>query len=342
MFYYLIHSLKLYRKENLQMNWNQLQYMITVAEEKNITKAAKKLFISQPSLSLSIQSLEKEYGITLFERKHGELSLTYAGNLFYEWALSTLHSQHQLTRKLGDIAAEKRHLIRFGISPHRSIMMLPEILKQFYGEFPDCEVRVEERPTFQLKKLLDNNELDFMIDIPNPDTLNYRNDLLTEEKILLAVPSSYPEIYPELQYAVFPSKTDSSQHDPAALKTLPLSAMSSCPFILLPSDHVIGKISRRICETSSFHPDIRLTCRNMDMAAALVSSQLGVTFVPEIYAGKHLYAPQIRYFFIKDYTETRQICLVYRKDLYQTAPLRRLLQLFRDIFPKLYVHEKGK
>ena len=50
------------------MNWNQLQYVITIAEEKSITKAAQKLYISQPSLSLSIQALEKETGIPLFER----------------------------------------------------------------------------------------------------------------------------------------------------------------------------------------------------------------------------------------------------------------------------------
>ena len=64
------------------MNWNQLQYVITIAEEKSITKAAQKLYISQPSLSLSIQALEKETGIPLFERNRGEMKLTYAGSLF--------------------------------------------------------------------------------------------------------------------------------------------------------------------------------------------------------------------------------------------------------------------
>lgn len=314
------------------MNWNQLQYVITITEEKSITKAARKLFISQPSLSLSIQSLEKEIGTALFERRHGEIAPTYAGSLFYEWAVSTLHSQQQLTAKMDDIAKERRHLIRFGISPHRSILLLPEILKQFYHDFPDCELQIEESPTYQLKKMLDNNELDFMVDIPNPDTLNYRNDLLAEEKILLAVPCTYLEKHPEIAPV---------RHTLSGVKTIALTDLASCPFILLSTDHVIGKISRKICESTSFYPDIRLTCRNLDMAVSLVSSQLGATFVPEIYAGKHIYDPQVRYFFIKDYTETRQICLVYRKNLYQTVPLCSLIQLFRDMFPKLYVHEKS-
>lgn len=320
------------------MNWNQLQYVITIAEEKSITKAAKKLFISQPSLSLSIQSLEKETGITLFERNHGEITLTYAGSLFYEWAVSTLHSHRQLTTKLNDLAEDRRHLIRFGISPHRSLLLLPEILKQFYQDFPDCEIRLTESPTYQLKKMLDNNELDFMVDIPNPDTLNYQNEVLIEEKILLAVPASLLENSPDLLFSELPEKKDScAEKHSCNIKTINLTNLSDYPFILLPPDHVIGSISRKICEAASFYPDVRLTCRKLDMALALAASQLGAAFVPEIYAKKHLYEPQVQYFFIEHFTGTRQICLVYRKNVYQPFPLRHLLQLFRDMLPVLYM-----
>ena len=135
------------------MNWNQLQYVITIAQEKNITRAARKLFISQPSLSLSIQSLEKETGVTLFERNHGEMVLTYAGKLFYEWAVSTLQSNHQLNIKLSDISEQKRQLIRIGISPHRSGIILPSVLEKFCLEFPSCEIHIFEKPTYLLKKL---------------------------------------------------------------------------------------------------------------------------------------------------------------------------------------------
>ena len=76
------------------MNWNQLQYIVTTAQEKSITKAAGKLFISQPSLTLSIQNLEKELGVELFERSRGAMTLTYAGRLYYDWALNTLHSRN--------------------------------------------------------------------------------------------------------------------------------------------------------------------------------------------------------------------------------------------------------
>ena len=64
------------------MNWNQLQYVLTIVQEKNITKAAQKLYLSQPSLSMSLKNLEEELGVEIFERKKGVLELTYAGELF--------------------------------------------------------------------------------------------------------------------------------------------------------------------------------------------------------------------------------------------------------------------
>lgn len=128
------------------MNWNQLQYVITIAEEKSITKAAQKLYISQPSLSLSIQALEKETGIPLFERNRGEMKLTYAGSLFYEWAISTLHSHTQLEWKLGDIVSGSRTLIRLGLSPHRSERLLAPVLERFYSMYENCDIQIIEQP----------------------------------------------------------------------------------------------------------------------------------------------------------------------------------------------------
>ena len=226
------------------MNWNQLQYIVTIADEKSITKAAEKLYMSQPSLSLSLRSLETELGIELFERKHGALSLTYAGSLFYEWAVFTLHSRQQLNSKLNDISANSRQLIQIGISPHRSAIMLPRIFKEFYSKFPDCEIRLVEQPTFILKKLLENNEIDIMIDVPNPDTINYTSEVLAEEKIILAVPSSF------LKEGIIPEADGS----------ILLEDTASFPYIMLSSSHVIGKLSRKICDTFGVHPAENLFC----------------------------------------------------------------------------------
>ena len=137
------------------MNWNQLQYIVTTAQEKSITKAAGKLFISQPSLTLSIQNLEKELGVVLFERSRGAMTLTYAGRLYYAWALNTLHSREQLDARIGDIKDEHSPLIRLGLSPHRSVHLPPELLPRFYEQFPTSEISPDERHTSHLRPFLE-------------------------------------------------------------------------------------------------------------------------------------------------------------------------------------------
>lgn len=303
------------------MNWNQLQYAITVADEKNITKAAKKLFISQPSLSLSIQSLEKELGTALFQRAHGEMALTYAGSLFYDWAVSTLRSQGQLQMKLSDITNENRRLIRMGLSPHRSLIMLPAILEQFYTDYPECEIHIIEKPTYILKKLLENHEIDFMIDVPHPDTINFQSEPLTEERIVLAVPSGF------CRKEYFPKDEQGS---------VALGDLGSFPFILLSSDQILGSMSRKMCESASFYPNIRLICENVETALTLAGRQLGITFVPEILAAQEKFVPSVSYFPIRQFHDTRPLCLIFQRNSYQSKPLIRLLSLFKEMVGEIY------
>lgn len=319
------------------MNWNQLQYVITIAQEKNITRAARKLFISQPSLSLSIQSLEKETGVTLFERNHGEMVLTYAGKLFYEWAVSTLQSNRQLNLKLSDISEQKRRLIRIGISPHRSGIILPSVLEKFCQDFPACEIHILEKPTYLLKKLLENNEIDLLIDVAHPDNINYQSDLLIKEEIIIAVPDSFVEkITPVYESETYAQHTVSDLASSLQIPEMDLKQLSSFPFIMLSEDHVLGNMSRKMCEAAAFHPDIRLICSNIETALTLTSRQLGITFIPEIFARQKRFSSQIRYYSIRNFHDVRQICLVYHKNLYQHTQLSALIQLFRQITPDLY------
>lgn len=319
------------------MNWNQLQYIITTAQEKSITRAAKKLFISQPSLTLSIQNLEKELGVELFERNRGALNLTFAGQLFYDWALNTLHSREQLDARIGDIKEEGSHLIRLGISPHRSSILLPRILPRFYELFPYSEIFLEEKPTYQLRTMLEEEQLDLIIDVPHPDSLNYQNIVLAQEHLVLAVPEVYikelPEITPEAQVVTMdPSKVTEM--------VVPMQCFTNLPFFMLAEPQNLTALSRRIYESAGFLPQTRLVCRNIVTALGLVKSGLGIVIAPEIYSHPEYAQEGIRYFRIDplmaDQIDVRQICLVYRKSLYLHAGLKTLIDLFVELAPEVY------
>ena len=309
------------------MNWNQLQYIVTTAQEKSISKAAKKLYISQPSLTLSIQNLEKELGVVLFERTRGALSLTYAGQLYYDWALNTLHSREQLGARIDDIKEQTSHQIRLGISPHRSTILLPAILPDFYAQFPKSELRIEERPTYQLRALMEEEKLDLIIDVPQPDTLNYQNILLAQEHLVLAVPESFIKKLPEISPEAHMITTDPSK---VTNEVVNLQCFGEMPFFM----------SRRIYESAGFFPRTRLVCNNISTALDLVKSQLGIVLAPEIYSLPGHAQEGVRYFRMDpqmtDQIDMRQICLVYRKSLYLHAGLKTLISLFVERTPGIY------
>lgn len=303
------------------MNWNQLQYVLIVAEEKNITRAAERLFLSQPSLSRSLKSLEEEFGTPLFQRKNGLLETTYAGTLFCQWAAATLQSHRQLTQKLSDISNGQRRFIRLGISPHRSFIFMPPILERFYAEYPECEVQILEKPTVELKELLEQDKLDLIVDVAHPDTVNYQSDVLVSEKVLLAVPNTFVRQLPE-----------TLQNSTA----LPFSCLSDFPFILLSPGQVMGQISLRMCEAASFSPDLRISCSNLESALRLAGQGLGITFAPEIFAAEHRFSDRLKYFTVQDFQSARKICLVYHKNRYLHRPMERIMELFCDIVRDLY------
>ena len=80
------------------MNSLVLKYILTIAEEKNMTRAAERLYISQPSLSQSLKNLEKELGVDLFERSRQGVVLTPAGEHYVEWAKQILFAEAMMKR----------------------------------------------------------------------------------------------------------------------------------------------------------------------------------------------------------------------------------------------------
>lgn len=109
------------------MNFNKLRYVIVVAEERSITKAAKKLYISQPSLSQCIRSIEEDLGVDLFIRVKSSISLTQAGEAYIEWAKATLESAKQLQSRLEKIKAGVTRQLDIGclLAEKRSLAASP-------------------------------------------------------------------------------------------------------------------------------------------------------------------------------------------------------------------------
>ena len=163
------------------MELRQFTYVDMVAACGSFTKAAAKLFISQPALSNYIGKVEEELGVKLFDRSSTPLTLTYAGEQYLKRARVILGQIYEMDKEIRDIK------IRLGFPSERIIYMLPLLLAPFKGKYPGIDVEVITGPGNKLTEGLRAGETDFVF-LPTwmPQKDIVQEKLCQEELVLVA------------------------------------------------------------------------------------------------------------------------------------------------------------
>ena len=133
------------------MTSRELLYVKTIADEKSITKAAQKLYLTQPSLSHCVASIEKQLGTRLFRRTSGGLVLTYAGEKYYRMACEVLRVYAAFESEISEESELERGRVTLGITNYLACDLLPRMLPRFHREHPGIELRVIEETTDELE-----------------------------------------------------------------------------------------------------------------------------------------------------------------------------------------------
>lgn len=148
------------------MNLTQLKYFYTVCIYGSLSDASEYLFISQPSLSSAIKSLEAEFGITLFNRRHKGMELTKEGKVLFEMCGDILSRTEQIENIMKDMGNERTRL-RLGVPPMIGSLILPYIYRDFCKMHPDVTLEIFEGGRNELLDKLSENYLDMIFLIHN-------------------------------------------------------------------------------------------------------------------------------------------------------------------------------
>lgn len=134
------------------MDTHYLNYILTIAEKRNMTKAAQVLFVSQSSLSQYLSKLEQELGTPLFLRTKGELVPTAAGELYIKAAKQILSIKKQLYKDISSL--ENRGSITIGTTSQFGLGIMAKTIPMFRAEYPDFTIEITEAPNQDLTRLL--------------------------------------------------------------------------------------------------------------------------------------------------------------------------------------------
>ncbi len=304
------------------MNWNQIRYVIVTAEEKNMTRAAEKLFISQPSLSISISQLEEELGQRLFERKGKGVELTYAGQIFLDWAQTVDASMLRLNQRFLELREGQAEKIRIGLSPHRSVLISPALLKKVQARYPALELEIVERPVADLKGMLEADILDMIVDTPADDTMTYHYEKITDEGLCLLVPATF------LEKAPFSALQAGEEVD--------LSLLADYGFILTPRESKMGQAARKLFGLAGISPRILCQCSMSETIRNMVEEGIGVAILSDAFYKTGLSSPKVKCFKIKDSSFSRQIGIAYKQELYHSQIFYDLVEMIRETFEEIY------
>ena len=302
------------------MNFDSLDYFIVLARERNFTRAAEALHITQQSLSSHISNLERELRCPLVVRRT-PLELTFAGRTFLRYAESIRETKQAMQRELCDISENQRGELRIGIAYTRGRALMPRLIPAFQREYPNVEIQLREDSNDALQKLLLEGGIDLAIAaFPRavPDIV--LEDYYTEDVVLCLSD-------PLLKRCGI----DLSAHR-AEIASGDLHALCACPFVLGSAEDIGGRIGRALLRSSGFTPLSRAASENVETLLALCVQGVGACFCPSNLLNTALPPAQLAQLHILPLCSKASypICFGYLKRSYQWSVIAEFIRIARE------------
>lgn len=277
------------------MDLNKFEYILCVAEEKSFTKAASKLYISQPALSQYVASLEEQLKVKLFDRSVTPLKLTLGGEIFIKKALEILQLKKELWRELHDISSNLVGNISIGISPNRSLYLLPYFFKELKDKFLNIKVEIIERNSKELEK----GVLDGMIDIA------------IISLPLTSLELEYIKFFEEELFLISSKERDYSNKLKENIVTFEL--LKNENFILLKEKQKLRTLVEVIFLKNNFIPKIYLETESQECVLEMISLNMGIGFTSNMILNNSKWKEKFNKYSLKENNFKRDFAIVFKK-----------------------------
>lgn len=245
------------------MELRHLKYFVVVAEELNFSRAAERLYISQPALSRQIKNLEGELSVILFLRQSDGLKLTEAGEIFLEQAKDILHRSHSLVQTIKAHSSNTDEPLVIGYIPTILESFLGVALHRFGLSYPQIPIRFQEMSPSQQVRALRERVIDIAFMGNPPDEL--------EEEFIVKCVKQIPIV------ALL-----SDTHPLAQSDSIDLAELATEKFIGMSEETFPGRNARirDTCHKAGFTPNLCLFADSHASMISLVAAGQGVAVMP--------------------------------------------------------------
>lgn len=294
------------------MELRHLKYFLTVAEELNFSRAATKLYISQPALSRQIKDLEDELKVLLFVRESKGLKLTEAGQVFLEHAKDILNRADIAVQTIKDNYSNTSAPLIVGYIPTILQSFLGKALQEFGMEYPQMMIKLQEMPPSKQVQALREGAIDIAFMGNPPDEL--------EEEFMVKCIKQVPIM------ALLPDT-----HPLAHQSSIDLAQLASEKFIGISEELFPGRNERILdtCKCAGFIPKLNLFADSHASMITLVAAGQGVTVMPR--EAESLPHPNVLFMPLHSPIYYARSTAVWKKETAIKSSLEKFIQILCEI-----------
>lgn len=312
---------------------DRIEYFLVLAEEKNITRAAKRLFVSQQCLSAYLKELEESYGVTLFYRKP-QLALTAAGEIFYRAAQQMQMLDTDVKAQLHNTSRDCAGKLAIGVHSSRSASIMPSVMKKFWTKYPNVKVDVVDGHTKHFESLLQDGEIDMFIGINPAKNPKAEQILLMDEGVYITISDGTLRRY---FFHEYPRCLERFQNG------VSLDEFLGVPFIFTNERSNLYTVLQAHLIQRGIALNIIMTTNNGLLRTEMTAMGYGASIsagmrLLDVAKKNDMLPPDTKLFSfpINDIPSPSKIFLVYRKGIYKTAYFEEfvstLISCFHDNF----------
>ena len=295
------------------MELRQMEYILMIQEERSITRAAERLFLTQSALNQQLQKLEAELGTPLFVRNRSDWRPTEAGLVCIEAAKQILNIKKDALSQIKDLADSSRQAFSVGLIPERGVDMFTAIYPEFHRRFPQVILEPEECNVRTMQKRIARGQLDLGLITLTEEQKDENTYLhMAEEEIFLAAPVSHP-----LASLGSPRAEDAPDID--------LKEFSRDAFIRISQTSTMYQLSERLFSEAGFSPNVLFYTISNVSKYRMVLAGVGCALLPAVFA---LPDERIVFFRLKQ-RPSWEITMCCRKEAYLSTGQNALLVLCR-------------
>ena len=304
-----------------------INYVYEVYRTQSFSKAAKNLYISQPSLSAMIKKIEAKVGAPLFDRSTNPIQLTEYGEQYIRIAEKIMDLEDEFAYYTDNLNELKTGHLSIGTTSFFASYILPKYISQFSAAYPHVKVNLYEADSQTLAQKAYVNEVDMVIDNFHTSDDIYCHRVLMKEYLLLAVPASFPSNRRATRYQLTWEDVNLDTHLNPSFPGVPLEKFAEEPFVTLRLPNDTRKRMENICQNAGVKLNTILKLDQLLTTYHLTENGMGASFVSDTVVKKLSPNQNIIYYKLDDPNAVRNVTLYYRNHKYLTRSMSEFIKI---------------